>query len=78
MRFTAIDFFQLFQAIQVDQGESGILNRSEIAAASLHRQDAYGLSGKWIGEFYFRAGVAAAEICDSQIRAQQIRTIAQQ
>ncbi len=62
--FAPVDSFELLQPIEIKQRKSGILDRSEIAAAALDRQNTHRLSGKWIRKFDLRAGVAAPEICD--------------
>ena len=67
----------MLETIHVEKGETGFGNRSDISAAALHRQNPNHLAGEWIRKFDLRAGVAAAEVGDAQIRAQQVRAISQ-
>src|SRR5271155_3606589 len=66
VRFAAIDSFELLQAVEIQQGKAGILDRAEIAAAAFYGEDAHRLPGERIGKVDLRAGIAAAEIRDSQ------------
>src|SRR6185437_11720712 len=76
--FAAIKGFQLVQPLQIKDGEAGLADRADVSAATFHGENAHGIAGEWIRQFEFRAGVSAAKIGDAQVRAQQVRTVAQQ
>ena len=50
VRFAAIPRHQLLELVEVEQGESGGANRSQVAAAALHRQHADRRARQWIGQ----------------------------
>ena len=78
MRLAAVSRDQAVQLVEIQDREAGVGDRTQIAAAALHRHDALRLAGQRIGHVELRAGVAAAEIGDAQVGAEQVRTIAQQ
>ena len=51
---------------------------TQIAAAALDRHHPLRLAGQRVGQVELRAGVAAAEVGDAQVGAEQVRTVAQQ
>ena len=76
--FAAVELLELLQTIHIQQSKPGIRDGAEIAPTAFNGQYSHRTSGKRIGKLELGAGVATPEICDAQIRAQQIRTIAQQ
>src|SRR5579864_7866653 len=78
MRLASIDCLEFLQPIKVEQSESGVFNRPQVAPTPLYGKNALRPASKRIGQLNLRTGVAAAEIGDSQIRAQQVRTVPQQ
>ena len=78
VRLASILRFKRLDAIQVEQREAGVGNRPKIAAAAFDGEHADWLAGERIRQIDFRAGVAAAEIGDAQIRAEQVRAVPQQ
>ncbi len=78
MRFAQIAAFQLIQPVHIKQREARFLDGTQITAAAFHREDTHRLSGERIRQSDFGTGVASAEVCNAQIGAQQIGTIAQE
>ena len=76
--FAAIAGFQLLQLVEVEEREPCVGNRAEIAAAAFHGKHANQRTCKRIGHVDLRARIAAAEVRDAQVRAEQIRTIAKE
>ena len=77
-RLAAVSRDQAVQLVEIQDREAGRGDRTQIAAASLHRHDALRLAGERIGQVELRTGIAAAEIRDPKIRPEQVRTIPQQ
>ena len=77
-RFAAIAGLELFEFVEIQQREPRIGDRAEIAAAAFHREHADGRARERIGHVDLGARVAAAEVRDAQIGAEQIRAIAKQ
>jgi hypothetical protein len=78
VRFAAIARDQRLELVQIQHRKPGGRDGPQIAAAALHRHDAARLAGERIRQLEFRAGVAAAEVRDAQVFAEQVRSIAQQ
>ena len=78
VRLAAVARDQLFELVEIQDGEAGRADRSQVAAAALDRQHAHRLAGQRIRQRELRAGVAAAEVGDPQIGAEQVRSVAQQ
>ena len=77
-RLAAVARDQALELVEIEHGEAGGADRSQIAAAALHRHHARRRAGQRIGQIELRAGVAAAEVGDAQIGAEQVRSVAQQ
>ncbi len=69
---------QAFELVEIEHRKSRIPDRSEVAAAALHGHHPRRRAGHRIGQIELRAGVAAAEVGDAQIGAEQVRAVAQQ
>jgi hypothetical protein len=78
VRFASIQTFQGFKSIEVNQCKTGFLDGAEIAPATLHSQNANLLACEWVRQGNFGAGIATAEICDSQVCAQEVGAISEQ
>ena len=78
MHFTSIQRFQGFETVEIQESKASIGNRSEIAAAALDGEHAHRLARKRIRQLEFGAGVAASEIRDAEICAQEIRSVSKQ
>ncbi len=78
VRFAAVAGDEALEPVHVQHGEARGPDRSQVAAAALHRHHARGCAGQRIGQLELRTGVAAAEVGDAQVGAQEVRTIAQQ
>ena len=78
VRFAAVAGDQLFELLEIQDGEARRADRSQIAAAALHRQHAHRLAGQRIRQREFRARIAAAEVGDAQIGAEQVRSVAEE
>ena len=76
--FAAVARNQIFELVHVEDGEAGRPDRREVTAAALDRHHAARLAGQRIGQFELRAGIAAAEVGDTEIGTKQIRAITQQ
>ena len=74
--FATIAGFELLQLVEIQEREPCVGDRAEIAAAAFYGQHADGRACKRIGHVDLRARIAAAEVRDAQVRAEQIRTIA--
>jgi hypothetical protein len=74
----AIDVFELDEAVEIELGEAGFLNGPDVAAAAFDGEDAHGLAGEGVFEFEFGAGVAAAEIGDAEVRAEQVGAVTEE
>ena len=71
----AIEFFQTEELVEIKGGKAVQLHRADIAARTLDPKNLDRLAGQGVLLIDLGRGVAAAEIGDSQIRAQQIRAI---
>ena len=78
VRLAAVAIDQLLELVEIEQRESRARDRSQIAAAALHRQHACGLSGERIRQVDLRAGVPAAEVRDAQVRAEHVAPVPEQ
>jgi hypothetical protein len=78
VRFAAIARDERLEPVEVQQGEAGSGNRSQVASTALHRHHPARFAGQRIGEIELRAGVAAAEVGDAEVLAEQVRPVAQQ
>src|SRR6266567_8557943 len=74
----AIKMFECQQFVLVKRGEPRALDAAEISAAALYPEHLHGLAGKRIELVDFGTGVAAREVSDAQVRAEQIGAISQQ
>ena len=74
---TAVPCGELIELVQVKNRESGYANRSEVAAATLDGHNTRGLSRERIGQLKLRAGIAAAEVRNAEVGAQQVRAVLQ-
>src|SRR6185437_1020381 len=70
--------FQSPQLLGVQRRQPAQLNASQVAAATLDPQDFFLFSAERVHLLYFRTGVSSTKICDAKVRAQQVRTVAQQ
>ena len=70
--------FESQQLLLVERGKPGPLDAPQVAARAFHPQHLHRLAGQWVHFCDLRACVAAGKIRDAQIRAQQVRAIAQQ
>ena len=68
---------ELIELVQIQNGEPGDADRSQVAAASLDGHDTRGLSRERIGQFKLRASIAAAEIRNAEVSAQKVRAVLQ-
>ena len=73
----AIELFQAFQLVEIEGGEAVTLHRAEVAAGAFDPQHGGRFLGQRIGHCEFGRGVAAAEIGDAKIAAEQIGTVEQ-
>ncbi len=73
----AIAAFQAFQLVEIEGCKAVALHRAEIAAGALDPQHRDRLAGQRIVHFDLGRGVAAAEIGDAQVAAEQIGAIEQ-
>ena len=74
----AIEGFERFQLVHVEGGEAIELHRADVAARALDPQDRGRLLRQRIGHRHLGGGVAAAEIGDPEVGAQEIGAIQQQ
>ena len=73
----AVGGFEGEELVEIEGGEAGALDAAEVAAASLHPEDLFGLAVEGVDLVELGAGVAAAEVGDAQIGAEQVGAIAQ-
>ena len=78
VRLATIAIDELLELVEVQQRESRRAHRPEIAAAALDGEHARRLARHRIGQVELRAGVAAAEIGDPQVRAEQVGAVPKQ
>jgi hypothetical protein len=78
VRLAAVARDQRLELVEVQHGKPGGRDRAQVAAAALHRHHPLRLAGQRIGQLELRARIAAAEVRDAQVLAEQIRSIAQQ
>jgi hypothetical protein len=77
-RRAAVAAAQVVQLAQVQRGEPRALDAAEVAAAALDPQHLLRAAVERVGLRELGAGVAAAEVGDPEIRAEEVRAIAQQ
>src|SRR6185312_1493162 len=68
----AIELFETQELVEVERREAIELHRTEVAARALYPQHLHGLARERIALRELRGRVAAAEIRDREIRAQQV------
>ena len=66
------------ELVLIEGGEAGALHAAQIAAGTLDPQDFNGLAGEGIDFSDFGTGVAAGEVGDAQIGAEQVGAIEEQ
>src|SRR5439155_15677571 len=73
----AITAFEPPQLLQIQRGEAAALDAAEVAAAALHPENGLlaAVHGIWLDDL--GAGVAAAEVGNTQVAPQQVRAIAE-
>ena len=74
----AVDFFELEQFVEAERGEAGALDAAEVAAGALDPEDLAGYAVERVDLVELGAGVAAAEVGDAQIGAEEIGAVAEQ
>ena len=67
---TLVDALHRAQALEVDEGEPGHRQRSEVAPGALHREHASRLARDRVLELDLDRGVAAAEVRHPRVRAE--------
>ena len=72
-----IDALQRFQLVQVERGETVELDRAEVAAGALDPEHLDRLAGERIGFHDLGRGVAAAEVGDALVGAEQVGAVEQ-
>ena len=77
-RFAAIDRNQLFQFIQIQKGEAGAGNRTEVAATALDGKHEGRFTGERIGQVDFGTRVSAGEVGDTKIGSEKIGAITEE
>lgn len=78
MCLASVQRFQLVKPIEIQQRESGVGDRAEIAAAALHRKHPDRLSGERIRQVDFGAGIAASEVGNAEVGPEEVGSIPQQ
>ena len=73
----AITAFEPPQLLQIQRGEAAALDAAEVAAAALHPENGLlaAVHGIWLDDL--GAGVAAAEVGNTEVAPQQVRAIAE-
>jgi hypothetical protein len=74
----SIFVLQSVQLFGVERRQPAQLDAAQVAAAALDPQYFLLFPAERVHLLYFRTGVASAKICDAKIRAQLVRTVAQQ
>ena len=77
MRDAAIQPLQRLELIEIEGGEAVALHRADVAARALHPEHSLRLLRQWIARLHFRRRVAAAEIGDPEVAAEQVRAVEQ-
>ena len=76
--FAAVTRDEGLELVEMQEREAGRADAAQIAAAALHREHPHGRARQRIRQVDLRARVAAAEVRDAKIGAQQVRSVAQQ
>src|ERR1041384_5235561 len=77
VRLSAIQFFEVLEAVKIKKCKSRFLDRAKVSTAALDRKHADRLTSEWVWKLDLRARISTAEIGDAEIRTQQIRAIPQ-
>src|SRR6266851_4550370 len=78
MSFAAIEFLELLETIQVEQRKARVGHGAEVSATALHGQHARWTARERVWQVHLGTSIAAPEIRDAQVRAQQVRAVSQQ
>ncbi len=78
VREAAIGAFEPYELVLIERGEAVALHRAEIAAGALHPEHLDGSAGQRVLVRDLGRGVAAAEIGDAQIGAENVGAVEQQ
>src|SRR5215468_9655526 len=71
----AVESLQLLQTIEIKQRESRFRDRADITAAAFYGKHMHRLTSEWIRQLNFRTRVPTAEVGDSEVGPQQVRSI---
>jgi hypothetical protein len=66
------------ELVLVEGGEAGALDAAEVAAGAFDPEDFNGLAGERVDFSNFGAGVAAGEVGEAQVGAEQVGAVAQE
>ena len=69
---TGIDLGDAEKPVHVEGGEAGALDAAEVAAGAFDPEDLFGLAVQRVYLFELGAGVAAAEVGDAQVGAEEV------
>ncbi len=65
------------QLVEIERREAGALDAAEVAAAALDPEHKLLLAVDGVDGFELRAGVAAAEVGQAEVGAEQVRAVAE-
>ncbi len=77
VREAAVNRLQAQELVEIEGREAVELHRAEVAARAFDPQHLDRRAGQWVGPHEFGGGVAAAEIGDAQIAAEQVGAVEQ-